>query len=416
MNNIDIVTLNNGIKLVIKQNKETPRVAVNVFLDAGYKYEEKAGVSSLVSRLLLQGTKTRTAEELANELDLHAIDISISTREDYTKIRAVSLNEDLDKSIDILADIIKNSTFDDLEKEIKKFKGEIDVTLESPKAKAGDKLTKAMYPNHPYGNTYTSILEELPSITDELVRDFFIKHYSADNMIISIVGDVDKNNIINVLNEKFADMPVNKYDLSVETPASIDKCNLVTIEKEDAAQAQIYKGWIVPDISNKDFAALTIMNIILGSSGLSSRLFLELRDKKGLAYHVRSSFEPLKDSGVFTVYIGTAPQNINTCLEGFNVEIEKLKNELVSEQELDDAKNNYLGKRAFLHETNSQQSHYLGFYEIMGLGAGYDRTIPDMIKNVTSEDVQNVSKKYLTENSVISILAPKKYLDTIQNI
>jgi len=160
---------------------------------------------------------------------------------------------------------------------------------------------------------------------------------------------------------------------------------------------------------------MTVLNTILGASGLSSRLFVELRDKKGLAYHVRSTYEPLKYSGTFSVYIGTAPMNINASIQGFKTEIEKLQNTLVSEKELEDAKSNYLGKRAFFHETNSQQGHYLGYFEILGLGADYDNKIPEIIKKVTASDIREVANKYLSQNSIISILAPQKYLDEFLN-
>lgn len=126
--------------------------------------------------------------------------------------------------------------------------------------------------------------------------------------------------------------------------------SVVKIVKNDASQAQIIQGWHVPTIYSKDYASIMVMNTMLGSSGLSSRLFLELRDKKGLAYVVRSSYEIYDKAALFNVYIATEPKNIKTCLEGFKVELDKIKNIPVTQEELENAKNNLIGKRQFLQK------------------------------------------------------------------
>lgn len=413
MKSFDITTLNNGIRVITKAIPNTPRTSINFFVDSGVKEANKAGIASIAWRLLLQGTTSRNAEQIANELDLNAIEMNIETKQDYTKIKSVALNEDFDKALELLTDIIKNPTFENFEKEVKKFKGELEVDLESPRIKAIDNLIKNMFENHPYGHTHTTALQLLPEITQSAVKEFYGSAISPEDVVISIAGNIDKNKIIKDLEACFGDMKAISRDKSPLDSGKIVANKTVTIVKEDAAQAQIIKGWLAPDITSEDQAKLSVLNVILGSSGLSSRLFLELRDKKGLAYHVRSNYDTLKYSGFFTVYIGTAPSNINTCLEGFDTEIKKLQEVLISDKELEDAKSNILGKRAFYHETNAQQSHYLGFYELMGLGADYDNKIVEKIKNVTPEDIKEVANKYLTKNSVLSILAPKEFLDKL---
>ncbi|MDD3013153.1 MAG: pitrilysin family protein, partial [Candidatus Gastranaerophilales bacterium] len=247
-------------------------------------------------------------------------------------------------------------------------------------------------------------------INMDLLKEFYYSALMPDAMTFAVVGDIDKDSIINTFESKFGSIKKDSRKCTVKIPNTIRENKTVLIKKADAAQAQIVKGWIVPDIASEDFASLAIFNTILGASGLSSRLFIELRDKKGLAYHVRSTFEPFKHSGTFSVYIGTAPVNINTALDGFNTEIKKLQEEFVSKKELEDARSNYLGKRAFYHETNAQQAHYLGYYDIIGLSADYDNIVPEKIKKVSEKDIREVANKYLSGNSVISILAPEEYL------
>lgn len=123
MSSFETFTLNNGIRVIIKNNINTPRIAINVFMDSGNKNEEKAGVASLSGRLLLQGTATKSAEALADMLDSNAIELNVDSKQDYTKIKVLFLNEDFEKALDILSDVMMNSTFSDFEKEARKFRG-----------------------------------------------------------------------------------------------------------------------------------------------------------------------------------------------------------------------------------------------------------------------------------------------------
>lgn len=411
MNDFNTGKLSNGIKVVTRKNANTPRISINIFITSGIKYEYFAGTANLAVRLLLQGTETQSAEDLANELDSNAIEMSIESKQDYLRARALFLNEDLDNVLDILENILKYSTFNNLDKEARKLEGELKLDLDSPKIQVFDALIKNIYVNHPYGNSHTKILNDLNKINVDAVREFFVKNsFSPEKMVISVVGDIDHEQITRALNNKFGNIQKTSPDSIQENLIEIKENKIISLPKEDAAQAQIVQGWLAPTFKEDDYSTMVLLNTILGASGLSSRLFVELRDKKGLAYTVRSTYEPLMDSGLFTIYIGTAPENIKVCFEGFEIEINKLKNELVSEKELEDAKNNYLGKRAFFHETNSQQAYYLGFYEAMGLGFEFDDLITEKIKKVTAKDIQNAANTYFSKNSVISILAPQKYL------
>lgn len=410
MNNFERNKLSNGIVVITRCNPETPRTSLNLFFDAGINREKKAGIATLTGRLLTQGTLNRSAEQIANELENNAIELNVATGEDYTKISTLFLNEDLDKSLEMLEDIIKNATFDSFEKEVKKLKGEIDASLDSPVKKAQDNLISNVFFDSPYGNTSAKVLEQLESITKQDVVDFFKQNFIAEKACISVVGDIEKDNILNLLQVKFCDLSKNGYFVQALQINPLTENKVVKIAKNDVAQAQLFQGWIVPSARDQDAAALTLLNIILGSGGLSSRLFLELRDKKGLAYTVRSSYSPYKYSGLFSIYIATEPKNIEIALEGFKQEIDKLIKEPVSENELNEAKNNFIGKRAFAHETNAKQAHFLGYYEIIDLGAEYDNRINEHIYAVTSADIQFVASKYLSNVSVVSLLAPESFM------
>lgn len=393
--------LNNNIKVCVKQNKNTPRVALTLNLSIS-EPEKFSGEYSLMNRLLLKGTKKYSSEELSTILDENAIDFSTEMKLDYLRIRFVCLNEDLEKALEILREVILNSTFDEFEKERVKLKGELTAELDSAKVKVSDLFTRTIYKNHYYGNSYTKVLETLDKLNGNEVKQSYFNILNNSTKTLALVGDVDDT----LLEKYLSDIPA-----SIETESHIVSPNPIKQEygeiiKKDANQAQIIQGWIVPTIGFPEYPVLMLMNVILGASGLSSRLFLELREKKGLAYTVRTSYETHKKSAVFSIYIGTEPSNIKTSIAGFKEEIEKIKTIPVSETELKNAVNNLIGKQQFVTETNSQQANMMAYYSIMGKPFEYQKTVVEMLHKVTPDDILSCANKYFTDDYVLSIIKP----------
>ena len=394
--------LKNGIKTCIKQNLDTPRVALTLNISIN-KEEKYAGEYSLMNRLLMKGTTKYSSEELANILDENAIELCTEMKSDYLRFRFVCLNEDFELALKIMSDIILNSTFEEFEKERVKLKGELFAELDSAKVKVSDLFTKTVYKGHYYGHCYTRILEEVDKVTKEDVINSYKTILDTGLKTIALVGDVDEGGLL----EKYLGIiPESKDgDSEVKVPAKV-KHDYAELIKDDANQAQIIQGWQVATLGDKEYAELMLLNIILGASGLSSRLFLELREKKGLAYTVRTSYETHKKSAVFSIYIGTEPGNIQTSIDGFKEEIEKIKTIPVSEDELHNAKNNLIGKQQFLSETNSQQANIMSYYSVMGKPFNYKETVIDMVKQITSADLQACANKYFTDDSVLAVIKP----------
>lgn len=401
----EISKLENNIEYIYKRNKNTPRLALCLNLSVN-KAEEKAGIYSLLARLLLQGTKNYNSEELANEFEKFAIDFSSELFPNYLRLKFVCLNEDVSKAIELLNEVLTNSTFEEFEKEKIKLKGEIQAQLDSPRALAMDAYCRAMYGNHYYGNSMTKILEHLDSITKDDVTNAFNYILNNSKKALAIVGDVNKSEILPQIEATIGKLPLsadNNFD--IEKPELKEAKEVVNV-KPDLNQAHIIKGWQVPTYGEFDYPALILLNIILGASGLSSRLFLELRDKKGLAYVVRSSYETYKLAGNFMIYIATEPKNIEVSLKGFNEEIEKIRTIPVGEKELNDAKNNLIGKCAFLEETNLQQACSYAKYGVVGFGFDYTERMKELVKAVTPEQIMDCAKKYFNDKYVLSIIKP----------
>jgi len=399
--------LNNGILGAYKRAKDTPRVAValNVAIN---KPEKIPGTYSLMNRLLLQGTKTRSSEQLAKILDENAIDLHTDMKQDYLRFKFVCLNEDINLAFELFEDIIKNSTFEEFEKEVNKMRGEIVAELDSARTKAIDAFAKTIYEGHYYGNSYSVVLENLDKIKKEEVIEAFNEIMNTGTKVVGVAGDIDFEKIQSLFNDSIGEINNTTSTENTINSPSLNEKKFVTVVKEDAQQAQIIQGWIVPTLYSEDYPALVLINTILGASGLSSRLFLELREKKGLAYHVRSSCEARQACGTFSIYIATEPKNIKVALDGFTAEIDKIKSILVSEKELEDAKNNIIGKQAFVSETNSQKVNIMTNYAIMGLGFDFHNSLIDKIRKVTSEDILRVANKYFNENFATVVLNHKE--------
>ena len=393
--------LKNKIRACFKRNKNTPRVALTLNFSIN-KPEKHAGEYTIMNRLLMKGTQKYSSEELSAILDENAIELSSEMKSDYLRFRFVCLNEDFELALSILEDIIKNSTFQEFEKERQMLKGELMAELDSAKVKVSDLFTKTIYKNHFYGHSYTAILEEIDNVTKEDVINSYQEILNNSKKTLAIVGDVDEN-----LVEKYlSDIPNSKEaESEIPTPQEL-KQKYSEIIKKDANQAQILQGWHVATLGEDDYPAIMLLNVILGASGLSSRLFTELREKKGLAYTVRTAYETHRKSAVFSIYIGTEPSNIQTSIDGFKEEIEKIKKIPVSREELHNAKNNLIGKQQFISETNAQQANMMGYYSIMGKSFDYQKEIIEKLKLITSEQLQACANKYFTDEFVLSVLKP----------
>jgi len=403
-----------GINILLKKMPKTPRMSVSFFFKTDKK-EKFFGINSLLARLLLQGTKTYSAIELALAFENECIDITTKAKQDYLKFSLVFLNEDFNRAMELVKDLILNSTFDDFEKEVFKMKGEIISDLDNPKMKLTDMFVKSLFEEHPYSSTHTKILEDLDKITK---KDIIEAHKDLFNCFksIAIVGDYENDEeLIKYFTSNFDFMKNNVVKPEIEDifklPLEEDK--IIKITKNDASQAQIIQGWLIDSFNSPLCAKYAVLNNILGSSGLSSRLFVNLRDKQGLAYTVRSQYETLAHSAIFNMYIGTAPINIQKSLDGFRDELQKLADIEVSDEELQGAKENIQGRLKYFTQNNSQINAVQGYNFLMGLGLDYNERFMEEIRQVNKKDIQDMANNLLSIPKLITIIAPEEAMKNI---
>lgn len=400
----ELSELHTGLPVILSPVAGTPRMALAVAMRGGISREPVAGMAKMASRLLLKGTELRSMEALSRELDERAIDLHEIVLSDCSLLQAVFLNRELPAVLAILQDVLLHSTFIDFTKEAVKLGGEIGATLDVPSEVAADLLVRTLFPQHPYGDTGSRILESLNSFTEEQTKVWYHAGLIPPQMNVTLVGDFNAAEVLPQLTDTFAGIAAHAPEAVVPGFTPIEGDQVVTKARPDAQQAQVYQGWYAPPVGAAGQAALMVMNTLLGGAGLSSRLFLELRDKQGLAYSVRSQYTPMRQVGEYIVSIGTSPENIEKARRGFTEQIERLQNEPITNDELQHAKGRAQGIYVLGHETTSQQCIDMSIYHIHGMGPNYSEELLQRIMAVTIADVQDAAR-HLTSPSVTAIVA-----------
>ncbi len=403
---------NNGMTLLTTDASYNDIVAFSIICKGGDFVANKKGVSSFYGDLLLKGTDKHTAKELAQIMEEKGIHISATSSADYFTISVLTTKTYLNDTMDILKEILTESIYDqsELDKLKKNTLNQIKQTRDNPM-----KLSLDGYKNNIYGNTVynssTYVLEKtVPTITRDDVITYKNNIMNPENVVISVTGNIEnKDKLMEQFGELFP--PVNNKCKKFEYKAySIPKLTAKrVIEKRLPNQktAWLFMGWRTDGVTNlKDYATLNVIDTMLGS-GMSSRLFVNLREAEGLAYQLGSSFAPNMLAGNFIVYIGTNPATLNHSREKTLAEINKLKTQFVSDKELQDAKDRLLGQYVIALETNSDKADTLGRFEASGRGYKFIDKYRDLIQSVTATDIIEAANKYFNNNYIESVVTSK---------
>ena len=406
---INIYYLGNGLKLLVKQNPYNDIVAIDCFIDVGSYYEtvENNGITNFVQKMLLKGTKKRSAFEISNALEEVGGIININTAEDYAEVYTITTSANIDIAITILSDILFNPTFpkEEVEKERNIILSEIKRNEDNSFQHCYKLFKKTLYGNSSYALPVEGDTKVIKQISRDDLIEYYKMYYVPNNMIITIVGNVNPSDIVTKIDEAFGYYEESQVQRPIPEIKTSSERKEVVVEK-DVMQAMIIVGYPTVSIDNDDYARLKVLNAILGT-GMSSRLFVALRDRKGLAYAVGSFSATRRASSHLAGYIGTKPESLEEAKIGLIEEINRLKRELVTEEELEKAKKSIIGRYLIDHQENKRQAYYLGWYELIGVGQNFDDLYIQKIKNVTRFDVNRVANIYL-DSPTIAIIKPKE--------
>ncbi len=408
--NIDRTVLNNGIVVITTENTAADIVSAKIFLRIGSRYEAKnqAGISHLLAAVLTKGTEKLSSLDIAHKVESVGARLGSDTTVDYFLLSMKTVSEDFDDIFQLSGEIIRYPSFPETEIELEKriTIQNIRSQLEQPFTVAFSQLREMMYQNHPYALSTLGTENTVSQITRTDIQEFHQTHFRPDNIVISIVGNITNTKAMALVEQIYGDWqppitPLPTLNLPTITPQP-----LIAKKYQETQQSIIMLGYLVENVHSYDYAPLKLLNTYLGN-GLSSRLFVELREKRGLAYDVSAFYPTRLYTSNFTVYIGTAAENTAIAQAGLKAEVERLVTHLLSEEELDVCKNKLLGQYALGKQTNSQIAQILGWYEILNLGIDFDTKFQENLVLVTNTEIQKVASKYFIE-PYISIVGPEK--------
>jgi len=407
------IILDNGIILLVTETHTLPMVNISMAVKTGAIYDPpgKGGVARLTASLLDEGTKTRTSQQIAGEIDFIGGSLSTSGGMDYSSASLVVLKKDIATGLALLSDILINPVFpeEEVERKKKETLAAIMSERDDPGSVASKAFYKAVFSSHPYGAPAEGDEETIPKISREDLVSFYQKYYRPNNTIIAVVGDVDLKEAVALIEGHFKSWEKKEGQFPDIPPVErLTKRDSILIDKS-ITQANILLGHTGISRDNPDFYAVYVMNYILGGGGFSSRLTKEIRDNKGLAYGVYSRFDLNKQPGAFAVSIQTKNETARVAIDNILTELKRIREEQVADEELREAKDYLTGSFPLKLDTNAKIASYVVFMEFYNLGLDYFDQYLKRIEAVTKEDILRVAKKYIdTENFVTVAVAQQE--------
>lgn len=404
----------NGLTLVSERHPEFRSLSIGVWVKAGTRHEQprEAGVSHFLEHMLFKGTESRTALQIAREVDQVGGDFNAFTAREHTCFHILLLDRDIGLGLDILSDVVLNSNFDsdELERERKVILQEISMVEESPEELVHDLFFERIYGRHGLGKPILGTEASVRRMRRADLMRFFRKHYSPEQIVVSVAGNVSHDDLKRRLRPLTRGAwPGRKNSGSGNGVGGSGAIEIPKVRDGrwwlERSTEQVHLVWGVEGLSyaSRDRFAAFLLNVYLGG-GMSSSLFQEIREKNGLAYTVYSSLSPFSDSGVFSIYAATGMTQVPLCLKLVEESVTKLQKALLSEDELAVIKDNLKGTILLSSDSAESRMSSIAKNELF-----FQQYIPvndvcKQIDQVTPNDVRRVARKLL-KNGSRSVLA-----------
>jgi predicted Zn-dependent peptidase len=366
-------------------------VSIGVWLTRGSRHEsaDRSGIAHFVEHMLFKGTAKRTAEDIAQAIDSIGGQLDAFTAKEYASYYIKVLDEHLPLAMDILSDIVRNPAFkeEDIEREKKVVLEEIKMVEDTPDDLVHELFTQGFWENHPLGRPILGRPETVEALDADVLRRYFVNSYIAPNFIISAVGNLDHAQVRALVEEKFASVPRSGTTFGDDPPTVVPK---IQIRNKELEQSHLCLGASSYPQNHDDRYSSYVLNTLLGGS-MSSRLFQNVREKRGLAYAVFSGLSAYRDAGSFTVYAGCANSAVGEVIDLIVEEVRGVREVPVPAAELRRAKDHLKGSLMLSLENTSSRMSHLARQEIyFDRQFGLDETL-EGVEAVTTDDLQRVA-------------------------
>ncbi|CRK80473.1 M16 family metallopeptidase [Neobacillus massiliamazoniensis] len=402
---INKYTCQNGVRIVLEHIPTVRSVAIGVWIGTGSRNEnpQNNGISHFLEHMLFKGTTTRSAKDIAESFDSIGGQVNAFTSKEYTCYYAKVLDTHSQFALDVLADMFFHSTF--VEEELKKEKNvvleEIKMYEDTPDDIVHDLLSRAVYGDHPLGYPILGSEETLNTFTGEKLHQYTHDRYTPENVVISIAGNISES-FIKEVEKYFGSYQAGTHERHDHVP--VFHANRITRKKE-TEQAHLCVGFEGLKVGHEDIYSLITLNNILGGS-MSSRLFQEVREQRGLAYSVFSYHSAYQDNGIVTIYGGTGAKQLDVLFETIQETLNKLKQDGITEKELTNSKEQLKGSLMLsLESTNSRMSRNGKNELLLKRHRSLDEII-EQIDLVTKQSVDDMTRSIFSDKYSVSLISP----------
>lgn len=386
-----------GLRIVVAENHATPITAVAVYCLGGVRNERRdlSGITHLAQRMLLKGTRVRSAEELAEGFEFLGARYAPFTSKDLVGATLSVLSRNLARALDLLAECLLQPFFlpEELERERRLVLTEIQRRQDDGFACAMDLSEAALYRKHPYRLPVAGSQTSVRRLDRERLIRWHGRLYSPDRMVVAVVGDLRATHMRDLVLEAFASLDRPRPALreaEPEEPPTAPRQRTRRRARQHVALALSFMG---PHFPSSDFLAMDVLSQVL--AGMSGRLFTELRDRRGLGYAVGAGLEPRRDRSHFGVHLGTSLENRQVALEALLGELRRVREELVPRQELARVRRHLLGLFSISLQRKAVQAARLAFFELMGAGHGFLQGYPEAVRRITPEAMLEAARRHL---------------------
>lgn len=403
---IQSTVLPNGLRVVSDFIPSVETASLGVWLDVGTRNETKDinGIAHMLEHMAFKGTERRTALQIAEEIEAVGGYLNAYTGRETTAYYARILKEDAPLAVDILSDILQYSTFDaaEFEKEQSVIIQEIGQSNDTPDDIVFDYFQETCFPGHSMGWPTLGTVDVIQSLKPEIVKDYMKRHYGAKQMVFSAAGNIDHDDLVQRVSKGFTNLTPDCSHSP--TPARYQGGDYR--QDKELEQVHVLLGFEGVPYGHKDYYALSVLSTLLGG-GMSSRLFQEIREKRGLVYTVYSYMSSYKDSGVFGIYAGTGEDEVK---ELFPVVCEQLKTlgSTLNETEINRAKAQLKASLMMGLESTSNRCERLANHVLIYGRPLSSTEIIKSINNVTKEDLKNLSDRLFKSPLTLTTLGPIK--------
>ena len=404
--------LDNGLRIVSSPMPHTRSVCIALFIGTGSRYEteEQAGISHFIEHLCFKGTERRpTAREISETIDGTCGVLNGMTDKELTVYSAKVARPHFALALDLLMDMLRNSRFDetDIENERKIIIEEVNMYMDSPQGRVDMLMDEAIWPDQPLGRDVAGSKESVANIDRTMIIEYLLKHYLPGNTVVAVAGDISHNEVVGAVSEILGDWRSEAPVPWLPADNTQDSLRFVA-EQRQTEPANLCLAVRGIAHGHPDRFVLDLLNLILGE-GMSSRLFLEIRERLGLAYDVHSHTSHFHDSGSVNIYAGVDPKRLEDAVEAILKELIKLKEDPVSETEITKVKELGKGRLMLRMEETRSVAGWTGSQELLTNRILTVDEVVSRLDAVTSEDLQRTAQElFRTDKLCFALVGPSR--------